>query len=101
MYPAALHRIPSQTIDSSQVFEKWILQKQPKMITKMAKTWDRNTISDLEQVGPKQAQDILFWLLSSKTVLPRLILSSWSVICLVSSLSQNESHKKILSIWKN
>ena len=49
MYPAALHKIPTQTIDSSQIFEKWILQKQPKMINKMTKR-DRNTISDLEQV---------------------------------------------------
>ena len=93
MYPAALHKIPTQTVDSSQVFERWILQKQPKMINKMTKSWDRNTIKDLEQVCPKQAHDFLSWLLSSKTILPRLILSSWSVICFVSSISQNE--------WRN
>ena len=59
MYPAALHKIPTQTVDSSQVFERRILQKQPKMINKMKKSWDRNTISDLEQVCPKQAQNFL------------------------------------------
>ena len=53
MYPAALHKVPTQTVDSSQVFERWILQKQPKMINEMTKCWDRDTISDLEQVCPK------------------------------------------------
>ena len=95
MYPAALHKVPTQTVDSSKVFENWSLQKQPKMINKMTKTWDRNTISELEQVCPKQDQDFLSWLLSSKTILPRLILTSWSVICFVSSISQKESLKKI------
>ena len=60
----------------------------------MTKSWDRNTIRHLEQVCPEQAQDFLSWLLSSKTILPRLILSSWSVICFVSSTSQNEGCKK-------
>ena len=102
MYPAALHKIPPQTIDSSQVFERWILQKQPKMINKMTKSWDRNTISDLEQVCPKQAQDFPSWLLSSKRILPRLLLSSWSVICFVSSTSQKGCYrKKIMSGWKD
>ena len=55
MYPAAVHKIPPQTVDSSQVFEKWLLQKLPKMINKMTKRWDRNTISYLEQVCPEQA----------------------------------------------
>ena len=32
MYPAALHKILTQKFDSSEVFEKWILQKQTKMI---------------------------------------------------------------------
>ena len=95
MYPAALHKIPTQTVDSSQIFERWILQKQPKMINKMTKSWDKNTISDLEQVCPKQAQVFLSWLLSSKTILPRLTLYFWSVICLVvSSISQNECDRK-------
>ena len=59
MYPAALHKISNPTVDSSQIFEMWILQKQPKMINKMTKSWDRNTISDLEHVCPKQAKDFL------------------------------------------
>ena len=57
MYPAALHKTPTQTVDSSQVFERLILQKHPKMINKITKSWDRNTINDLEQVCPKQDQD--------------------------------------------
>ena len=56
MYHGALHKIPTQTVDSSQVYERWILQKQPQMINKMTKKWDRITISDLEQVCPKQAK---------------------------------------------
>ena len=71
MYPAALQKILTQTVDSSQVFERWILQEQPKMINKMMKSWDRNTISNLEQVCPKQDQDFLPLLLSSKTILSR------------------------------
>ena len=59
MYPAALHKIPTQTVDSSQVFERRILQKRPKMINKKRKSLNRNTISDLEHVCPKQAQDFL------------------------------------------
>ena len=93
MYPAALQKIPTQTADSSQIFDRWILQKQPKMINKMIKSWDRNTISDLEQVCPKQAQDFLSLLLSSKTIWPRLILFSWSIICFVSSIFQNECYR--------
>ena len=58
LYPAALHKIPTQTVDSSQVFEK-CLQKHPKLIKKLTKNWDRNAISDLEQVCPKQDQDLL------------------------------------------
>ena len=37
MSPAALHKNPTQTVDSSQVFERWILQKQPGMINKKNK----------------------------------------------------------------
>ena len=96
MYPVALHKIPTQTVDSSQVFESWILQKHPKMNNKMTKSWDRNTISDLEQVCPKQEQDFLSWLLSSKTILSRSILTSSSVICFVSFvfLKMNAIEKK-------
>ena len=59
MYPTALYKVPTQTVDSSQVFERRILQKQPKMINRMTKSWDRNTVCDLEQVCPKQAKDFL------------------------------------------
>ena len=54
MSPAALHKIPTQTVDSSQVFERRFVQKQPKTINKMTKSWDRNTFSNLEHVCPKQ-----------------------------------------------
>ena len=64
-----MHRNTTQTVDSLQVFERWILQMQPKIIKRITKSWDKNTIKDLEQVCPKQAHDILSWLLSSKTIL--------------------------------
>ena len=89
-----MHKTPTQTVDSSQVFERWILQKQLKMINKKIKSWDRNTISDLEQVCLEHDQDFLSWLLSSKTFLSRLFLSSSSVICFVSSISRNERYRK-------
>ena len=70
MYPAALHKIPTQTVDSSQVFAKCIRQKQPLIIKNITKNWDKNTIKDLEQVCPKQDHD-----LRSKTNSSKLILS--------------------------
>ena len=89
-----MHKTPTQIVNSSGIFERCILQKQPRIINKMAKSWDRNTISDPEQVCAKQAQDLLSWLLSSNTILPRLIISSWSVICFVISISQIECYRK-------
>ena len=70
MYPIALHTIPTQTVDSSQVFA--FSYSHQRKSTNSQKKWDRNTIKDLEQVRPKQAHDFLFWLLSSKTILPSL-----------------------------
>ena len=57
MYPAALHGVPTQLVDSSQVFERRILQKQKKIMYKITKSWDKNTVEDLEQVCPKQDHD--------------------------------------------
>ena len=58
MYPAAVHKIPTQTSDLSQMFKIWIVQKQPKIINKITKSWDKKTIGDQEQV-----HDFLSWLL--------------------------------------
>ena len=58
------------------------------IIIKITKSWDKNKIIDLEQVCRQEDHDFLSWLLSSKTIKPRLLLSSWSVICLVRSISQ-------------
>ena len=74
MYPAALHSDPTQTVDSSEAFARWILQKQSKIVNKITKSWDKNTIKDLEQVCPKQALKSLSWLLLSKTNSPRIVL---------------------------
>ena len=63
-------------------------------MNKITKSLDKNTNKDLEQVCPEQAHDFLSWLLLSQTNLPRLILSSWSVIRLVSSISQLRISKK-------
>ena len=59
MYPAALHKIPTQTVDSSQVLAKRIRQEQPQTNKSITKNWDKNTIKDLEQVCPKQDHDLL------------------------------------------
>ena len=59
MYPAAQHKIPNKTIDSSQLFERLIFHKQPKIINKIAESWDKNTNEYLEQVCPKQEHDFL------------------------------------------
>ena len=55
MYPSALHKIPTQTVDSSQVLAKCIGQKQPQKIKSNRKNWDKNTIKDLEQVCPNKS----------------------------------------------
>ena len=54
MCPAALHKVPTQTLDSSQVLANCIRQKQPQLIKSITKSLDKNTIKDLEQVCPKQ-----------------------------------------------
>ena len=43
MYPAALHKIPTQTEDSSQVLTNCIRQKQPLIFKSILKNWDKNT----------------------------------------------------------
>ena len=52
MYPATLHKIPTQTVDSSQVLAKCIRQKQPQAIRRFTNNWNKDTIKDLEQVCP-------------------------------------------------
>ena len=58
MCPAALHKIVTQTVDSSQVLAKCIRQKQPQLIKGVTKKWNKNTIKDLEQVWPKDDQNL-------------------------------------------
>ena len=59
MYLAALHKIPTQTVDSSQVFDILDSPKAAKYDQQNDKSLDKNTITYLEQVCPKQAQDFL------------------------------------------
>ena len=49
-YPAALHKIPTQTADSAQVLAKCTRQKPPQIIKRIRKRLGKNTIKDLEQV---------------------------------------------------
>ena len=76
MTPAALHKIPTHTVDSSQLVAKWILQKLPKIINKMIKNWDKNTINDLEQVCPTHVHDFRSLLFPSKTIFSKFKLVS-------------------------
>ena len=41
MYTAALHKIPTQTVDSSQVLANCIRQKQPQTMKSITKIWDK------------------------------------------------------------
>ena len=59
MYPAALQKIPTQTVDSSHVLAKCIRQKQPQTIKSITKKLGQSSINDLEQVCPKQGHDLL------------------------------------------
>ena len=69
MIPAALHKIPTQTVLSSEDFDKCIVQKLPRTTNKMTKNWDKNTISDLEQECPIQLQEFLSELFPPNTIL--------------------------------
>ena len=45
MNPAALHKIPTQTVDSSQVLTKCcIRQKQPQTIKSITRNWDKSQL---------------------------------------------------------
>ena len=57
MYPAALHTISTQSVDSSQVLERRILQRQTNIFNKLTKTWDKKTMGNLEQDCPKQVHE--------------------------------------------
>ena len=80
MIPAALHKIPTQTVLSSQDFYKCIFQKLPRINNKMTKNWDKKTISDLEQECPMHLHDFFSEFVSSTTFLSNLILSAWLAI---------------------
>ena len=41
-------KIPTQTVDLSQVLAKCIRQQQTQIIRSFTKNWDKNTITDLE-----------------------------------------------------
>ena len=101
MYPAALHKTPTQAIDWSQVFERWFFQKQPKTKNKKTKSWGRKTIKHLEQVCPKKDHDFISWLLSLKTILPGLNLSSWSIIQFKNSFTQKCLSEKRLNQFES
>ena len=58
MDPAALHKIATQSVDSSQVLAKYIRQKQPQIIEIVTENWDENIITNLEHVCPKQDHDL-------------------------------------------
>ena len=59
MYPAALHNIPTQTVDSSKALAECVREKQPQIIRSFTKDWDKNKIKDLERVCPKQDHNLL------------------------------------------
>ena len=102
MYPAALHKIPTQTVDSSQILAKCTRQKQPQTIKSVTKIWDKNTIKDLELVCPKHDHDLLSTFWSSKLILSKLILSMWSDIYFWTlKILKMNAIEQIMSSWKN
>ena len=72
MYPAALYKNPTQTVVSSQFFDGMLLQKLWKIDNKLAESWDKKTVTDLEEGCPKHDHDFLSWSMLWKTIL-RLI----------------------------
>ena len=80
MIPAALHKIPTQILLSSQDFDKCLLQKLPRKTNKMTNDWDKKAIRDMEQECPIQLQDFLSELFSLNKILSKLIWSAWLAI---------------------
>ena len=60
MYPATPQKIRTQIVDSTKIFQRWILQKQSEIVNKNTKSWYKNTIKDLEHLSPKQIHDSWF-----------------------------------------
>ena len=81
-------------------FGKLKAPKATKTSQQNEKSWDKNTIKDLEQVIPKKDHDFLPSRLSSKTIQNKLMLSSSSVICLLPSISQNWFSRKRLNAFE-
>ena len=54
MYNPAIHNVPTQTNESSQNFERWLLQKQLNRINKTMNSSDKKTNRILEQVCSNQ-----------------------------------------------
>ena len=54
MYPAALHRNPTQTVDASQVFERSIIRNQPNIFQKITESWDKNIIKIWNKFVPNR-----------------------------------------------
>ena len=52
MLLSALHKIPIWKVDSSGIFERWFLQKQPKIDNKILKFCDENQNKNLDKVCP-------------------------------------------------
>ena len=79
MYPAALHKIPTQTVDSPQVLAT-VYAKSNRKQSRVLQKIGTKTIKDLEQVCPKQDHNLLSTFWSSKTILSKLMISVWSGI---------------------
>ena len=60
---------------------------------KLGQKHNQRSGAGLSQTGPR----LLLLIVVVKTILPKLILSPRSVICFVSSISQNERYRKITS----
>ena len=70
-------KILSKLLIRQKLLKNEFSQRQPtNIVNKITKSWDKKKIRDLEHDGPKQVRDFLSWLLSSKTILPKTMLSS-------------------------
>ena len=73
--------------------------KATKKVAKVTKSCRKNAIKDPEQVSLIQDHEFLCWLMSLKTIVPRMFLSFVSVICFVRWVSQKrKSENKIESL---
>ena len=99
MHPAPLHKTPTQTVDQTQVFEKWILQKKPEILYKMTQVGTKTQLKVWNRFVPNRTTiySLDFWLPGRFYVEYFCLLDQQLVVS--AQFLSNENRKKWMK-WK-